>query len=322
MATTKAGGGLRFGRYLLIKTVAGSLTVIGVLTLTFVLVRLAPGDPAARILDVYGTPEAVANLRHQMGLDRPLPEQYLEYLGGVLKGDLGSSLQSKRSVASLISAVFPHTVALAVAGTIIGMFFGLSLGIIAAAKQGTAWDYTASTVAVFGISIPLFFMGILFLILFVLQLAWLPATGTGAGAIDMAAHLVLPALALGIGLAGLVARIVRSSMIEELGNAYTITIRSIGGSRIREIRHGLKNSLVSLVSVLGIQLGRVLGGVVVLEVLFARPGLGKLIVEAIVARDYPVALGGIVFFTIVIVIVMTVTDILYGVVNPKIREAR
>ena len=322
MAKMKTGNSMRLGRYVLVKAIAGFLTIVGVLTLTFALVRLAPGDPATRMLDVYGTAEAVENLRQQMGLDRPLTEQYFGYLGGVMTGDLGSSLQSHRSVISLIVDVIPHTISLAVAGTLVGMLLGLGLGVIAAIKQGSFWDYAASIIAVLGISIPLFFLGILFLLFFALYLDWFPATGIGTGPVDIAWHLALPALALGIGLAGLVARIVRSSMIEELGKAYVVSIRSIGGSRFREIRHGLKNSLVSLVSVFGIQLGRVLGGVVVLEVLFARPGLGKLIVEAIVARDYPVALGGIVFFTIVIVVVMTVTDILYGVVNPKIRESR
>ena len=313
---------MKISHYLGIKLLSAPLIVLGVLTLTFILVRAAPGDPASRILDVYATPEAVENLRHQMGLDRPLHEQYVRYVTNVLTGDLGTSLQSHQPVLSMILDVLPYTVNLAVASVSIGFSLGLGLGIISAVKRGTIVDYVVSALSVLGISIPLFWLAIMFLLTFSLNLNLFPAIGAGGSVTQTLHRLVLPATVLGIQLAGLVSRTTRSSMIEQLDKMYITTVRSIGGTESRVIMHALKNSLITLVAVLSLQLGQCLGGIVVLEVVYARPGLGKLIADAIVGRDYPVAQGGIVVFAIMIILVMLISEALYGIIDPRIREER
>ncbi|HSU89796.1 MAG TPA: ABC transporter permease [Sporolactobacillaceae bacterium] len=288
---------------------------IGVATLTFAIVHLVPGDPVVAMLGESAAPTDVVAMRHQMGLDRPLLSQYLSYLGGLAVGDLGESTSYRKPVAQLIVERLPATIELAAAGMLVAILIAFPLGIIAGSNPGGAGDLAAMTFAIVGISVPHIYLGPLLMILFSLDLRLLPLTGRGGFA-----HLVLPALTLGTALAAILARMLRQSLIRVRESDYMRTARSKGLSeRAALIRHGLRNALTSVVTIMGLQMGALLSGTLITEMIFSWPGLGRLLISAIGARDYPLVEGCVLTFAMTYVVVNMAIDLVYAVIDPRVR---
>jgi peptide/nickel transport system permease protein len=302
--------------YILQRLVHAIPVLIGISIFSFLLIHLIPGDPVQIFAgDKPLTPERAEELRHAYGLDRPLVVQYLDYATRVLHGDLGTALRSQRPVLDSILEALPSTIQLTMAALVIATTLGVSLGIIAAVSHGSWLDTIVMAVAMLGISTPVFYSSLLLIMLFSFTLAWLPATGQGG-----VERLILPALALGVASAAVLARLVRSSMLEVLSQEYVTTARAKGlAPQLVVIRHALKNALIPAVTMLGLQLGALLGGAVVIETIFSRPGIGRLAVEAILSRDFPVVQGTVLFAASVYVLVNLAVDISYAVIDPRIR---
>jgi ABC-type dipeptide/oligopeptide/nickel transport system permease component len=289
--------------------------LLGVTTLVFSLIHLVPGDPVQAMLGDSASPQDVAEMRGRLGLDRPLYLQYGSFLKGVTRGDLGVSLRTNQPVTSAIAERMPATMELAAAAMAIAILLALPLGVIAAVNAGTPIDHAATTVALVGISVPGFWLGPLLAILFSVVLGWLPVSGRGT-----AAHLVLPAITLGAPLAAVLARMTRASVIEELRELYVLAARARGASRARAVvRHAFRNSLIPIVTVLGLQFGAVLTGAVITETIFSWPGVGRLLIQSISFRDYPLVQGCILLIAVAYVAVNLLTDLVYGVLDPRIR---
>jgi peptide/nickel transport system permease protein len=289
--------------------------LLGVATLVFSLIHLIPGDPAAAMLGDSADAEQVARLRRELGLDRPLLEQYVEYLGGVLRGDLGRSLRTAQSVTEVIAERAPATIELAVVAMVVAIVVAIPLGVIAAVWRGTAIDRVAMTLALAGISLPNFWLGPLLALILAVEAGWLPVSGRGTPA-----HLVLPAATLGIALAAVLARMTRASVLEELRELYVTAARARGATRVRAItRHAFRNSLIPVVTLVGLQFGAVLTGAVITETIFSWPGIGRLLVQSIGFRDYPMVQGCILLIAVTYVGVNLLTDVVYGWLDPRIR---
>jgi peptide/nickel transport system permease protein len=289
--------------------------LLGVTTLVFSLIHLVPGDPVQAMLGESASPQDVAELRGRLGLDRPLYVQYAAFLKGVGTGNLGASLRTNQSVTSTIAERIPATVELAMAAMAFAIVLAIPLGVIAAVKAGTPVDHAATTVALIGISVPGFWLGPLLAILFAVELGWLPVSGRGT-----LAHLVLPAITLGAPLAAVLARMTRASVIEELRELYVLAARARGASRVRAVmRHAFRNSLIPIVTVLGLQFGAVLTGAVITETIFSWPGVGRLLIQSISFRDYPLVQGCILLIAVTYVAVNLLTDLVYGFLDPRIR---
>ena len=302
-------------RFLARRLVLTIPVLLGVATLVFSLIHFIPGDPALAMLGETASPEDVAELRTRLGLDRPLLEQYGAFLGGALRGDLGTSLRTSQPVTEAILERLPATFELAAAAMIVAIAFSIPLGIAAAVWRGTAVDHSAMTVALLGISIPNFWLGPLLAIVFAVELGWLPVSGRGTWA-----HLVLPAISLGAALAAILARMTRATLLEELREQYVMAARARGASRERAVvRHAFRNSLIPIVTLLGLQFGAVLTGAVITETVFAWPGIGRLLIQSIGFRDYPLVQGCILLIAITYVGVNLLTDLVYGVLDPRIR---
>ena len=290
--------------------------LIGISILSFLMLHLIPGDPVQVFAgDKPLTPERAAELRHQYGLDRPLPVQYWDYASHALRGDLGVGLRSQRPVLQSIMEVLPGTIQLTVTALTIAAALGVTLGILAAIAHGSWLDTGIMAFAMLGISTPIFYSSLLLILLFSFTLAWLPATGQGG-----VERLIMPALALGLASAAVLARLVRSSMLEVLHQEYVTTARAKGlTGRAVITRHALKNALIPAVTVLGLQLGALLGGAVVTETIFSRPGVGRLAVDAILNRDFPLVQGTVLFAAAIYVIVNLIVDVSYAAIDPRIR---
>ena len=287
----------------------------GVATLVFSLIHLVPGDPVEALLGESASRQDVANLRHQLGLDRPLYVQYAAFIGGAMTGDLGRSLRTGQSVVSAIAERMPATIELAIAAMLFAGLAAVPLGIVAAVRAGTAVDHAATAIALVGISVPSFWVGPILALVFAVELGWLPVSGRGTPA-----HLVLPALTLGAPLAAVLARMTRASLLGELREVYVLAARGRGVSRTRAVlRHAFRNSLVPLVTIVGLQFGAVLTGAVITETIFAWPGVGRLLVQSITFRDYPLVQGCILLIAATYVVVNLVADLLYGFLDPRIR---
>ena len=303
------------GRYILKRLLLLLPVAWGVSTLVFLLIHLTPGDPVEVMLGETALPAAREALRRTLHLDRSLPEQYFLFLQGLFTGDLGISLFSRESVSTTILKALPATIELALAGLVVALMIALPLGVLAAVKQDSGLDHGSRFVALLGISIPNFVLGPLLILAFAIQLDWLPVSGRGGFA-----HLVLPALTLGMALAGILSRMVRASLLEVLGQEYIRAARAKGLSEGRVIlRHGLKASLIPVITVVGLQIGALLSGAIITEIIFAWPGLGRLTLQAIQARDYPLVQGCVLMFSFGYVLVNTATDLLYAYVDPRIR---
>ena len=302
-------------RYLLRRLLLTIPVLLGVATLVFSLIHLVPGDPAQAMLGDSAPPEDVAKLRQSLGLDRPLLVQYRAFLGGLVRGDLGNSFRYGTPVTREIGSRLVRTIQLALAAMAVAILVAIPLGIIAAVWKGSAVDHAAMTVSLVGISMPNFWLGPLLAILFSVVLGWLPVAGTGS-----AAHLVLPAVTLGAALAAILARMTRASVIEELRELYVVAARARGVSRTRAIvRHAFRNSLIPIVTIIGLQFGAVLTGTIITETIFAWPGVGRLLIQAINFRDYPLVQGCILFISFTYVMMNLLTDLTYGVLDPRIR---
>jgi len=290
--------------------------LIGISVLRFLMLHLVPGDPVQIFAgDKPLTPERAAELRHQYGLDRPLVVQYLDYASHAIRGDLGVGLRSQRPVLDSILQVLPGTAQLTLAALSLAAIFGITMGIIAAVAHGTWLDTAIMAVAMLGISTPIFYSSLLLILFFSFTLTWFPATGQGG-----LERLVMPATALGLSSSAVLARLVRSSMLEVLGQEYVVTARAKGlAPPFVVVRHALKNALIPAVTMLGLQLGALLGGAVVTETIFSRPGIGRLAVEGILGRDFPLVQGTVLFAAATYVLVNLAVDVSYAVIDPRIR---
>jgi ABC-type dipeptide/oligopeptide/nickel transport system permease component len=302
-------------RYLARRLVLTVPVLFGVATLVFSLIHLIPGDPAQAMLGENAAQSDVEELRRRLGLDRPLLEQYVTFLSGVVRGDLGTSLRTGEPVISQVASRVPATAELAAAAMVVALLVALPLGIAAAVWRGTAIDSSATALALTGVSVPNFWLGPLLAIVFAVELGWLPVSGRGT-----LAHLVLPAISLGAALAAILARMTRATLLEELREPYVQAARGRGASRARAVlRHAFRNSLIPVVTLLGLQFGAVLTGAVITETIFAWPGIGRLLIQSIGFRDYPLVQGCILFIAVTYVAVNLVTDLVYGVLDPRIR---
>jgi len=295
-------------------------TMLGALVLVFLVMRVLPGDPAISLLGTAATPEAVAVLRRELGVDRPLPAQFGAYLAGVLRLDLGQSLALRAPVTQLVTDAVPHTLLLTLGGTLVAAAIGVPLGTAAALRRGTWLDYVASTGALLGVSVPVFVWGLLLLLAFSLHWRVFPTAGAGATPAEVLRALVLPSIATGLFLAGVVSRITRASVLQMLGQDYARTARAKGLAEAAVIgRHVLRNAIIPILTVIGLNVGTLLSGAVVAETVFTRPGLGRLALEAILARDYPVIQGVVLVSSFAVLLLNLLVDLLYGVADPRVR---
>ena len=289
--------------------------LLGVSIAVFAMLRLLPGDPAQIMLAESGaSADKVAALRKELGLDDPLPLQYWRFLSGALQGDLGRSIQSNRPVTQEIAGQLPSTIELTVAAMIVALGIGIPLGLVAATHHNGPLDYGAMAVALGGVSMPSFWLGVLLILFFSLRLGWLPATGQGG-----LERLVLPAFTLGFGAAAIIARLVRSSVLEVLRHEYVTTARAKGlSNRVVLLRHALKNAMIPVVTLVGLQFGALLAGTVVIETVFSRPGIGRMVVSAILVKDFPVVQGAILIIATTYVLANLLVDLLYAWLDPRV----
>ena len=299
--------------------VAATVPVLfGVSLLVFSMLQLVPGDPVQLMLSEFQTtPEQVARLRSQLHLDEPLPVQFGRFVWNAVHGDLGTSIRTRRPVTAEIADNFPATLQLAAAGLLVAAVLGVTLGIVAATHQQSWLELGSMLVALLGVSMPSFWLGLLLIFAVSLRLRLLPATGGG----DLQ-HLLLPALTLGLGAAAILARLTRSSMLEVLRQEYVTTARAKGLREWAVIgRHALKNALIPVVTIFGLQFGQLLAGTFVVETVFARPGLGRLIVDGILNKDFPMVQGVVLVVATSYVLVNLLVDLVYAVLDPRIRYA-
>ncbi|HED52154.1 MAG TPA: ABC transporter permease [Gammaproteobacteria bacterium] len=301
--------------YLTYRLLNALWVLFGVTTLVFFLIHWVPGDPVAVMLGESASAADSEALRHALGLDRPLFEQWTGFLGGVLSLDLGRSLYYHEPVFKLLTERLGATLVLSALAFLVAVVVALPLGLLAAARKGRVWDSTAMGFSLLGVSIPNFWLGPLLVMVFSLGLGWFPVSGR-----EGALSVVLPAITLGTGLAAVLSRMVRSSLLEVLGEDYIRTARAKGlASRQVLVRHALRNAWLPVLTLLGMQLGALLGGAVVTEMVFNWPGIGALLIESIQRRDYPVVQGCVLLISLMYVLVNLVTDVLYVKVDPRIR---
>ena len=303
-------------QYLVKRLLAAIPVLFGVSVVVFAMLHLVPGDSVTLMLSEFQTsPEQIARLRAQLHLDEPLPQQFGRFLWNAVHGDLGYSLRTKRPVLTEILENLPSTAVLTLAGMVVAIGMGVTLGVCAAVRQHSWFDTFSMLIALLGVSIPSFWLGLLLIFMLSLKLGWLPATGGG----DVR-HLIMPALTLGLGASAIIARLSRSCMLEVLRQEYITTARAKG---LREtvviLRHGLKNALIPVVTIIGLQLGHLLGGTVVIETVFARPGIGRLIVTGILEKDIPLVQGIILIGAMSYVLINLLVDVMYAILDPRIR---
>jgi ABC-type dipeptide/oligopeptide/nickel transport system permease component len=302
-------------RYLLRRLLLTVPVLLGVATLVFALIHLVPGDPAQSMLGESASPAEIERLQKALGLDKPLATQYRMFLAGVARGDLGTSFRFGTPVTQEIRKRLPDTAILALCAMVVAIAVAIPLGIVAAVFRGRFPDHAAMTLALAGISMPGFWLGPLLAIFFAVYLGWLPVSGSGT-----ALHLVLPAVTLGTALAAILARMTRSSVIEELRELYVLAARARGLSQARAVlRHAFRNSLIPVVTIIGLQFGAVLTGTIITETIFGWPGIGRLLIQAINTRDYPLVQGCILFISVTYVAMNLLTDLTYGFLDPRIR---
>ena len=289
--------------------------MLGVATITFALLHVVPGDPVEVMLGESANISDREALRRDLGLDKPLLYQWIDFQKNLLRLDLGSSLYSKKPIADLLKERAPWTLLLALAALAFALMIAIPLGTIAALNVGTRWDSLASSISLLGVSIPNFLFGPLLIIVFSIWLAWLPTSGN-----DSAPAIILPALTLGASLAAILARMIRASLLDVLGEEYVIAARARGLSVMSVlIRHVYPNAALPVLTIVGLQLGALLGGAVITEIIFAWPGVGQLLIEGIQRRDYPVVQACVLFVSFVYVVVNMLTDLVYAQVDPRIR---
>lgn len=295
------------------------------MSITFVITRVIPGNPAVSILGPQATAEDIAKMEERMGLNDPLPVQYINYIAGVFTGDLGTSYRYNQPVAGLILEKLPNTLVLALSSLVIALLIGVPVGILSAVKQYSIFDYTAMITALIGVSMPNFWLGLMLVLAFSVNLGWFPVLGMGSlanGLGDVISHIFLPAVCLSFGSMANFARISRSSMLEVIDQDYMKAVRAKG---IREwvviIKHGFKNAMPPIVTVLGMRISSLMTGAIMVETIFSWPGIGRLIVEAINNNDYEMIQGSVLFMAVLYVLVNLAVDIVYLYINPKVSYA-
>ncbi len=309
-------------RYAVRRLLVAFPTLLAVYTLVFLFVRVAPGDPAVAALGDYASAEAVQALRERMGLTVPLWVQYYRTLVGYLTGDLGRSLITELPIGQQVATVLPHTLELTFAGIVIGAILGIPTGILTAIRRNRFPDYIGRTLSLLGLSIPAFYLGILLIVAFAVRLRWFPVMGAGSFSSISAnlRHLALPALTLGIIMTSFVTRMTRSCLLNVLNEEYVRTARAKG---LREQTvlyfHALRNALIPVVSVLGVQAAVLIGDSVMTEIVFSRPGLGRLMVQAMMQRDYIALQGLIIIYGTLVILINLFTDLSYGIIDPRVR---
>jgi len=309
--------------YLGSRLVTSVLIVFGAMLMLFALTALVPGDPAASLLGPQATPEFARQFVREMGLDRPLPERLALFFANVLRGNLGVDVLSGRPVAGMVLAVIPYTFILTFAAIGLAVVLGVPLGVLAATRRGSVADNLLAFVSVAFIALPSFVVAILLLLVFSIWLDWLPVLGAGreGDVLDQARRLILPTVALALGWIGFIARLVRSSMLEVMGENYIRTARAYGlPERLVTYKYALKNACIPTIAILGLGIGRLLGGAVLVEIVFARPGLGRLIYDAVSVRNYPVVQGAVLVVVVLFVVVNLVVDLSYSAIDPRMRQ--
>jgi peptide/nickel transport system permease protein len=310
----------------LTRRLLGTVPVLVILSIgVFLMLHLTPGDPVQIMLGQDATPSAIAALRAELGLDQPLPIQYVRWMANVVHGDLGRSIRTNQPVTEAIVSRLPVTIELSMWSLLLSLAIGLPAGVVAATRRNSGVDLASTGLALVGISLPSFFLGILLILVFALWLRWVPPSGYTPflqDPLQNVKQMFMPALALGAALAGIVARLTRSSLLEVLGADYMRTARAKGlsdGASV--IGHGLKNALLPVVTVIGLQVGALLGGAILIETIFALPGIGRLAVDSIFARDFPIVQGVVLFLALVRVVANLFADLLYARLDPRIANA-
>lgn len=323
------------GRYLVQRILHSFVVIWGAATLVFLILHLSPGDPAVNLVGEYATEEQFELVRRSLGLDQPLHERYFTYLTNLLSGDLGTSWFVGQPTVDLLLERLPDTIELTLTAALIGIPLAIGLGIVSAVFRRTVLDYAANFLALFGLSTPNFWLGVMLILLFAVELRWLPSLGRGpffheavaalfSGDLkplgDWAGHIVLPAVTLGTFLMALVTRLTRTDILENLGRPYVKVARAKGAGTWGVIfRHVLPNSLISVITIIGLEFGALLGGAVVTETVFAWPGMGRLMVDSIQRRDYPVIQAGVLLTSFIFVFVNILIDLIYVYLDPRIR---
>jgi len=302
-------------RYVIKRLLSTLPVLIGISLIVFLLLRALPGDPAQVIAGEMATQETIESIRAQLGLNKPLYVQYGIFLSNLTRLNLGQSARTGQSVASEIGSRLPNTLLLAIVSTVIACLLGIPAGILSAVRHYSLLDYTVMVLALFGLSMPVFWLGLMMIIIFSVKLHLLPAGGIGT-----LSHLVLPSLALAFFSTAFIARMTRSSMMEVMGQEFIVTARSKGLlERVVIFKHALRNAFIPIITVVGLQFGSLLGGAVLTETVFAWPGIGRLIVDSILARDYPMVQGVILVFALLYILVNLLVDILYAYIDPRIH---
>ncbi len=301
--------------YLLARLLSATVVIFGVLCLVFFLIHLVPGDPVEVMLGESARPADREALRQALGLNLPIGVQFVHYLDGLLHFDLGTSLHSKRPIAEILLERLPATLELSLAALLVAVLIAFPLGVLSAVRKDSVWDHLAMGVSLFGVAIPNFLLGPLLIMVFSLWLGWFPVSGR-----EGLASLVLPALTLGTALAAILSRMLRATLLDVLNEDFIRTARAKGLSpRVVIWKHALRNALLPVITLLGLQLGALLGGAVITEVVFSWPGLGQLVIEAIQRRDYPLVQACVLLISLTYVVVNTCTDVAYAVIDPRIR---
>ena len=309
-------------KYIIRRIFIGILTVFGIITIVFFALRFIPGDPVEIWLGDYSTPELVAMTKEKWGLDKPLWAQYTTYMKNIFRGDLGDSLRMRAPVAELLIRQYPFTIRVVFLGVLISILIAIPGGIIAAVRQNSYIDVFVMIFSFLFISTPSFWLGLMALFFFSIRLGWFPSIGgeDPGNLLTYLPHLALPAICLGLSGAGMLSRMVRSTMIDTLGKNFITTLRSKGLSeKLILYKHALRNALTPIISLIGVNLILLLAGAVIIEMVFTRPGLGRLYVVAIGARDYPLIQGCILVISTVVVVINLIVDICYGIIDPRIR---
>lgn len=302
-------------QYVLKRLLSTLPVLIGISLLLFFMLRMLPGDPAQVLAGQMASQEDIQQIRQQLGLDKPIFVQYGLFLGRLARLDFGRSARTQNPVIHEIWARLPNTVLLAVSAITIACLFGIPAGILSAVKPYTWIDYLFTSMALFGISMPVFWLGLMLVVIFSVLLQWLPAGGTGTWK-----HLILPSVTLAAFVVAFISRMTRASMMEALSQDYTTTARSKGlQEKVVIIKHALKNALIPIITVVGLQFGLLLGGAVLTETVFAWPGMGRLMVDSILGRDYPMIQGAILIFGLLYILVNLAVDLIYAYIDPRIR---
>jgi len=323
LALQDLAGRFRAPLFVVRRILSAMPTLLAVLTVIFFAIRTLPGDPALAILGDNATDAAIAALREKLGLNLPVWRQYLDFLGGLLRGDLGTSLVNGRGVLSELLRVLPHTLTLTLASILIGTVIGVPLGIISALHRNRLIDYVTRVFSLLGFSFPVFYAGIMLILIFAVWLPWFPVIGSSSsGGVGTTLHaLVLPAVAGSLGLIAMITRASRSSLLEVLGDDYIRTARAKGlPEKTVLYRHALRNALIPVVTVIGLYFALIIGNSVLIETVFTRPGLGSLIIGSLDNRDYPMVQGLLVAYAAIVIVVNIVTDLTYSIIDPRIGQ--